>query len=62
MDKKIELDYNYAVLMANIISVISKRGGFMPDEFKSVGELFEVLKNEINEKGEKKLSNADIIN
>ena len=37
----------YVMLMNKIIHVVSKRGGFIPDEYKAVGELFDYLNNEI---------------
>lgn len=44
----IEISQEYAMLMFNIINIISKRGGFLPDEYKIVGELFEFLKDKLN--------------
>ena len=39
--ENINLPKNYATLMLNIISVVTKRGAFSPEEFKPIGELFE---------------------
>ena len=48
LSESIILSKNYSVLLLNIISVVSKRGGFNPEEFKAVGELFEYVKKELN--------------
>jgi hypothetical protein len=40
------------ILMVNIISAVSKRGAFEPDEFQIVGSLFERLKALVLPKGE----------
>ena len=48
LSESIILPKNYSVLVLNIISVVSKRGGFNPEEFKAVGELFEYVKKELN--------------
>ena len=48
---------NYATLMVNIIGVCSKRGAFSPEEFKSIGELYEFLKKQLKleeQQGEQK--------
>ena len=45
--ENINLPKNYATLMLNIISVVSKRGAFSPEEFKPIGELFDFLKKEL---------------
>lgn len=42
------------ILMVNIISTVSKRGAFEPDEFQIVGTLFEKLKSFVVEKEEQK--------
>ena len=43
----VNVSKNYAILMVNIIGVCSKRGAFLPEEFKSIGELYEFLKKEL---------------
>tara|TARA_Y100000816_G_C26000396_1_gene522710 strand:- start:152 stop:358 length:207 start_codon:yes stop_codon:yes gene_type:complete len=48
LSESVILPKNYSVLLLNIISVVSKRGGFNPEEFKAVGELFEYVKKELN--------------
>ena len=48
LSESVILPKNYSVLLLNIISVVSKRGAFNPDEFKAVGELFEYVKKELN--------------
>ena len=48
LSENIILPKNYSILLLNIISVVSKRGGFNPEEFKAVGELFEYVKKELN--------------
>ena len=40
----ISMSVNDVVLMANIITAVSKRGAFEPDEMVVVGSLFERLK------------------
>jgi hypothetical protein len=40
------------ILMVNIISTVSKRGAFQPEEFQIVGALFEKLKSFVVEKEE----------
>lgn len=45
--ENINLPKKYATLMLNIISVVTKRGAFSPEEFKPIGELFEYLKKEL---------------
>ena len=40
------------ILMVNIISTVSKRGAFQPEEFQIVGTLFEKLKSFVVEKEE----------
>lgn len=44
---EINLPEHYGLLMFNIINIVSKRGGFVPEEYKIVGELFEFLKKEL---------------
>lgn len=46
-DEQIMLPVSHATLVVNMINIISKRGGFLPDEFKSIGEVYEVLKNQL---------------
>lgn len=54
MEKQpITIPHEFGMLMLNIISVISRRGGFTPDEFKPVGELHELLKKELKVEDEK---------
>ena len=48
---------NYATLMVSIIGVCSKRGAFSPEEFNSIGELYEFLKKQLKleeQQGEQK--------
>lgn len=59
----IEITEEYAMLMFNIINIISKRGGFLPEEYKIVGELFEFLKEKLNiEQRIKSQQNVEIEN
>lgn len=44
----LEISEEHAMLMFNIINILSKRGVFLPEEYKIVGELFEFLKNKLN--------------
>ena len=54
MEKQpITISHDFGMLMLNIISVISRRGGFIPEEFKAVGELNELLKKELKVEDEK---------
>lgn len=41
----IEMSAQDIILMVNIISTVSKRGAFQPEEFQIVGTLFEKLKS-----------------
>lgn len=43
----VDLPTNYALLLLNIINVSSKRGAFLPEEFKPIGELYEYIKNNL---------------
>lgn len=40
-DKKYTLTESEMTLVLNMIAVISKRGGFMPNEFKLIGDFWE---------------------
>jgi hypothetical protein len=51
----ISLPVNDVVLMANIISAVSKRGAFEADEMVVVGSLFERLKAHVAPKQESAL-------
>lgn len=46
-NENVNIPKNYGLLMLNILTVCSKRGAFLPEEFKTIGELFELLKKEL---------------
>jgi|688.fasta_scaffold2368878_2 hypothetical protein len=50
------------ILMYNIISTVSRRGGFEADEFQIVGKLFEKLKTFIPKTEEQDASAAETTN
>lgn len=43
----INVSLQHAVLMLNILNVVSARGAIRPDEMKPVGDLFEFLQKEL---------------
>lgn len=43
----ISMSFQQAMLMFNIINVVSKRGAILPAEFKPVGDLYEFLHKEL---------------
>ena len=43
----ININLQQGLLIYSIIDVISRRGGFLADELKSVGDLFEYVKKEL---------------
>ena len=43
----ITLPANLAVLLLNIVNITSRRGAFTPEEFKSVGEVYEFIKSNL---------------
>ena len=45
--ESINLPSNYALLVLNIVNVCSKRGAFIPEEFKALGELHEYIKTNL---------------
>ena len=47
LPENLNIPTKYAVLMYNIVSVVSKRGGFNADEFTPIGELVDFLKKEL---------------
>lgn len=42
-EKTVKIPLNDVKLVLEIIDVVSKRGGFSPGDFKTVGELYEKL-------------------
>lgn len=52
-DKTYTVSSKYLQIMLSVINVVSARGGFKPNEFKLVGELFDKL-SELSKEDEKK--------
>jgi hypothetical protein len=57
---QVTLNLQQGLLLHSIIDVISRRGGFLGDELRPVGELFEYVKNEL--KVEEHIKRAKIAN
>lgn len=43
VEETVPITINDVKLVLSVIDVVSKRGGFLPMDFKAVGELFEKL-------------------
>tara|TARA_A100001015_G_scaffold165984_1_gene184501 strand:+ start:147 stop:413 length:267 start_codon:yes stop_codon:yes gene_type:complete len=60
LPNQVTLNLQQGLLLHSIIDVISRRGGFLGDELRPVGELFEYVKNEL--KVEEHIKRAKIAN
>tara|TARA_R110002072_G_scaffold283078_1_gene446348 strand:- start:174 stop:356 length:183 start_codon:yes stop_codon:yes gene_type:complete len=45
--ESIELPANMGLLLLNILNVTSRRGAYIPEEFKSIGEVYEFIKTNL---------------
>ena len=58
----ITFNLQQGLLMHSIIDVVSRRGGFVGDELKPVGELFEYIKKELQvEQHLKRIQNPETV-
>lgn len=45
--ESITLPANMGLLLLNILNITSRRGAYIPEEFKSVGELYDFVKTNL---------------